>query len=288
MVGLEGLETVPKIKLRCQSVILSDIHLGTPDAKAEQATRFLKHIRCRQLILNGDIIDGWYLRRKSAWHHSHTRFLRQVLKMLEKHGTEVIYLRGNHDDVLDRFVPISFPGLTIKGEHVHSTPTGDYLIIHGDGFDSVTTNHRWLAWLGSLGYDFLLRMNRIYNRWRAIRGKEYFSISKLIKAKVKGAVSYVGRYEDQLREFARKRGCRGIICGHIHTPEDKRIGEIHYLNSGDWVESLTAIIEWEPGQFQLLHYSDFESMLEQEKERRRLKAVAAAAREEGEKMAAVV
>jgi UDP-2,3-diacylglucosamine pyrophosphatase LpxH len=202
--------------------------------------------------------------------------------MIEKQGTEVIYLRGNHDDVLDRFVPIQFPGLTVKIEHVHPTARGDYLIIHGDGFDSVTTNHRWLAWLGSFGYDFLLRLNRTYNRWRAWRGKEYFSISKLIKAKVKGAVSFVGKYEEQLREFARKRNCTGIICGHIHTPEDKHIGDVHYLNSGDWVESLTAIIEWESGQFQLLHYSDFESMLEQEEERRRIKAAAGGPRKQSE------
>ncbi|MFM7180614.1 MAG: UDP-2,3-diacylglucosamine diphosphatase [Verrucomicrobiales bacterium] len=276
-----------KIKIRCKSVILSDIHLGTPDAKAEQATRFLKHIRCEKLILNGDIIDGWYLKRKSAWEHSHTRFLRHVLKMIEKQGTEVIYLRGNHDDVLDRFVPIQFPGLTVKTEHIHPTARGDYLIIHGDGFDSVTTNYRWLAWMGAFGYDFLLRLNRAYNRWRAWRGKEYFSISKVIKAKVKGAVSFVGKYEEQLQEFARKRNCNGIICGHIHAPEDKRIGDVHYLNSGDWVESLTAIIEWESGQFQLLHYSDFQSMLEQEQERRRLKAAASGPRKE-EELAAVV
>jgi UDP-2,3-diacylglucosamine pyrophosphatase LpxH len=276
-----------KIKIRCKSVILSDIHLGTPDAKAEQATRFLKHIRCEKLILNGDIIDGWYLKRKSAWEHSHTRFLRHVLKMIEKQGTEVIYLRGNHDDVLDRFVPIQFPGLTVKIEHIHATARGDYLIIHGDGFDSVTTNHRWLAWLGSFGYDFLLRVNRAYNRWRAWRGKEHFSISKRIKAKVKGAVSFIGKYEEQLQDFARKRNCCGIICGHIHTPEDKRIGDVHYLNSGDWVESLTAIIEWESGQFQLLHYSDFESMLEQEQERRRLKAAAAGGPRQQEGLAAV-
>ncbi len=260
-----------KPKFRCKSVILSDIHLGTPDAKADQATRFLKHVRCEKLILNGDIIDGWYLQRKSAWAKSHTRFIRQVLKMMEKQETEVVYLRGNHDDILDRFLPVNFANLSIVEEYIHSTPRGDYLIVHGDGFDQVTTNHRWMAWLGSLGYDFLLRINRTYNRWRAWRGKEYYSLSKAIKAKVKGAVSFVGRYEEQLQDLARRRKCVGIICGHIHTAEDKNIGGIHYLNSGDWVESLTGIIEWEPGQFQLLHYSDFEEMLEQEKERRRVK-----------------
>ena len=253
-------------KLRCHSVILSDVHLGTPDAKAEQATRFLKHIRCQKLILNGDIIDAWYLNRKSGWEKSHTRFIRQVLKMMEKHDVEVTYLRGNHDDVLDRFLPIKFAGLNIANEYIHATPRGDYLVVHGDGFDRVTTNHRWVAWLGSLGYDFLLGFNRFYNRWREWRGKEYYSVSKLIKSKVKGAVSFVGRYEEQLQELARHRKCTGIICGHIHAPEDKHIGGIHYLNSGDWVESLTAIIEWTPGEFQVVSYDDLDELLDRARE----------------------
>jgi UDP-2,3-diacylglucosamine pyrophosphatase LpxH len=261
---------VPKSKLTCETVFISDVHLGTPDAKAEQATRFLKHIRCRKLVLNGDIIDGWNLRRKGRWEKSHTRFIRQVLKMMEKHDTEVVYLRGNHDDILERFMPLNFGGLRVQEEYIHRTPAGDYLVVHGDGFDNVTTRHAWIARLGAVGYDLLLAFNRAYNRWRAWRGKEYFSISKAIKARVKGAVSFVSRYEDQLQELARHRKCTGVICGHIHTAEDKRINGLHYLNSGDWVESLTAIIEWEPGRFQLLHYADFESLLEQEDMRRQL------------------
>ncbi|MEQ1839637.1 MAG: UDP-2,3-diacylglucosamine diphosphatase, partial [Verrucomicrobiales bacterium] len=198
------------------------------------------------------------LRGGGRWLPSHTKFVRTVLKKMEKQGTEVIYLRGNHDDILERFLPVFFGGLSIVDEYVHKTPRGDYLVVHGDGFDSVTTSHRWVAVVGAKGYELLLGINRLYNRWRAFRGKEYFSLSKTIKSKVKSAVSFVGRYEDQLKELATVRGCTGIICGHIHTPADKRLENgIHYLNSGDWVESLTAIVEKTPGEFDLIHYQDF-------------------------------
>lgn len=136
--------------------------------------------------------------------------------------------------------------------------------MHGDGFDSISTNHKWLAVLGAVGYDFLLNLNRFYNRWRAWRGKEYFSLSKAVKAKVKSAVSFVDRYEELLQNLARHRQCDGIICGHIHTPDDKQVGDIHYLNSGDWVESLTAIIEHLDGRMELVGYKEFLTRLEQD------------------------
>ena len=139
----------------------------------------------------------------------------------------------------------------------------DGLVVHGDGFDSVSTHHRWLALLGAVGYDFLLRVNRIYNRWRAWRGMEYFSLSKSVKARVKSAVCFVDRYEELLQDLARHRKCDGIICGHIHTPEDKRVGDIHYLNSGDWVESLTAIIEHDDGRMELVRHCDFMAAIHQ-------------------------
>ncbi len=240
------------------TIFLSDIHLGTRDCKAEEVIAFLKATTCRKLILNGDIVDGWALRGGGRWLPDHTKFVRTVLKKMEKQGTEVIYLRGNHDDILERFLPVFFGGLSIVEEYVHETPRGNYLVVHGDGFDSVTTSHRWVAIAGAKGYELLLGVNRLYNRWRAFRGKEYFSLSKTIKARVKSAVSFVDRYEDQLKELAAVRGCSGIICGHIHTPADKRLENgVHYLNSGDWVESLTAIVEKTPGEFELVHYSDF-------------------------------
>lgn len=240
------------------SIFISDVHLGTRDSKASEVIEFLKATRCKKLILNGDIVDGWALRGGGKWLPEHTKFVRTVLKKMEKQDTEVIYLRGNHDDILDRFLPINFGNMKIVDEYIHETPQGDYLVVHGDGFDSVTTSHRWMAIAGAKGYELLLGVNRLYNRWRSFRGKEYYSLSKKIKAKVKSAVSFVDRYEDQLKELAIVRHCRGIICGHIHTPADKDLdGEVHYLNSGDWVESLTAIVEIEPGKFELIHHDEF-------------------------------
>lgn len=240
------------------SIIISDVHLGCRDSKCEEVINFLRATRCKKLILNGDIIDGWALRSNGRWLPEHTRFIRTVLKKMEKQGTEVIYLRGNHDEILDRFLPINFAGLKIENEYIHDTPNGRYLIIHGDGFDSITTNSRWVAKAGSIGYEVLLKINRFYNSWRHFRGKPYFSLSKEIKARVKSTVNFIGRYEEQLTELAKHRKCSGIICGHIHTPADKKLESgIHYLNSGDWVESLTAIIEPEPGEFELVDYDEF-------------------------------
>jgi UDP-2,3-diacylglucosamine pyrophosphatase LpxH/glycosyltransferase involved in cell wall biosynthesis len=249
---------VKRRKLSCRTLFLSDIHLGMADSKAVEVVHFLKHIQCSKLVLNGDIIDGWALRRGGRWRGRHSRVIRKILKMMEKDHTEVVYLRGNHDDILERFLPLAFGRLKVAKEHIHVSPTGKrYLVVHGDGFDSVSTRHRWLASIGAVGYDTLLKVNRVYNKWRAWRGKEYFSLSKRVKAKVKSAVSFVDKYEELLQELARHKRCEGIICGHIHTPEDKQVGDIHYLNSGDWVESLTAIIEHHDGRMELVKYADF-------------------------------
>lgn len=245
-------------KLSCRSVFLSDIHLGTPDSKADEVVEFLKHLRCEKLFLNGDIVDGWALKRGGKWSSRHSRVIRKFLKMTEHDDTEIIYLRGNHDEILERFLPLAFGKVRFTKEHVHRAADGNrYLVVHGDGFDSVSTDHKWLAVVGAVGYDFLLRVNRLYNRWRAWQGKEPFSLSKRVKAKVKSAVCFIDRYEELLQDLARKRHCDGIICGHIHTPEDKRVGEVRYLNSGDWVESLTAIIEHHDGRMELVEYQSF-------------------------------
>ena len=249
-------------KRNFRTIFLSDIHLGTEDAKVHEVIDFLKHTRCEKLVLNGDIIDGWALKRGTKWRKRHSKFIRTVLKKMEKDDTEVVYLRGNHDDILERFLPLAFGKLQFVKEHIHKGVDGKrYLVVHGDGFDAVSTNHKWVAVLGAIGYDALLRANRIYNLYRSWRGKEYYSVSKAIKARVKSAVNFVGEYEQQLQEFARKRNCDGIVCGHIHTPEDKQVGEIRYLNSGDWVESMTAIVEHHDGRMELVHYTDFMAAL---------------------------
>jgi UDP-2,3-diacylglucosamine pyrophosphatase LpxH len=244
--------------VRFKALFLSDVHLGTPDCKIYEVNDLLRRTRCEKLVLNGDIIDAWHLsRRRNHWTTAHTRFIRLVLRKLEKEGTEVIYLRGNHDDLLHRFLPLRLARLSIVNEHIHSSPHGNYLVVHGDGFDSVTTNHAWVARLGSIGYDQLLRLNRLYNWWRRLRGKEFFSLSRAIKARVKQAISYTGRYEEQLQALALERNCRGIICGHIHTPADKMVGPVHYLNCGDWVEALTCIVERLDRTLQVMSYQEF-------------------------------
>jgi UDP-2,3-diacylglucosamine pyrophosphatase LpxH len=247
--------------LRYRTVVLSDVHLGTAHCKIREVNDLLKHTESEKLILNGDIVDGWSLLRRGGWQKGHTRFVRLVLKKAQKRRTEVIYLRGNHDDLLARVLPIRLDRLRIAEEHIHESPRGRYLVVHGDVFDMITTQHRFLAVLGDIGYQTLLRLNRLYNRYRTWRGREYFSLSKAVKARVKNAVNYIGRFEERLQSLARTRGCQGIICGHIHSAANKRVGEIHYLNSGDWVESMTALVEHEDGRWEVLTYPEFRRRL---------------------------
>lgn len=247
----------PKIRLRYRTVILSDTHLGTKDAKARELLHFLKHIRCDKLVLNGDIIDFWSLRRKPYWTQDHTAVIRRILKMAEK-KTEVVYLRGNHDDMPADLMPLILDKLTLCGKHIHETADGTrFLCVHGDAFDTVTTHAKWLAILGDIGYQELLRINRYYNRYRTWRGKGYFSLSQAVKSKVKSAVSYISDFEKHLRNLAVSESCTGIVCGHIHRPENKWINGIHYINSGDWVESLTAIVEHHDGRMEVIDYNTF-------------------------------
>ena len=244
-------------KLHVKTLFLSDIHLGTDDSKAREVIEVLKHVVCERIILNGDIIDGWALKRGKKWRNIHTRVIRTLLKKMEKEEVEIVYLRGNHDDFMEKFIPIQMDRLQCVKEYIHESATGEkYLVIHGDGFDSVSTGHKWVAGLGAVGYDFLLKVNRGYNYYRQLRGKEYYSVSKAIKGRVKSAVNFVSSYEEKLVELAKKRHCSGIICGHIHTPADEVRDGIHYLNSGDWVETMSCIVESYEGEFSVLYYED--------------------------------
>jgi UDP-2,3-diacylglucosamine pyrophosphatase LpxH len=250
-----------KAVLRYKTIILSDLHLGAGESKVEHLNHLLKHTHSEKLILNGDIVDGWSLLRRGGWRRQDTRFVRLVLKKMEKKGTEVVYVRGNHDDILRKIVPIRFDRLRIVEEHVHESAGRRYLVVHGDVFDVITTGFKRLAVLGDISYQLLLKVNRLYNRYRAWRGKEYFSLSKAIKSKVKRAVNHMGGMEKQLVELARMRDCQGIILGHIHQPDDRMIDGVHYLNSGDWVESCTALVEHEDGRFEILDYAEFRRRL---------------------------
>lgn len=244
------------MKTHFKTLVISDVHLGTSGSKAKELTNFLKQHSCDKLILNGDIIDGWQLKKYGTWKKKHTRFFKTVLKMMEEHHTKVIYLRGNHDDFLDQILPLKVGNFSIRRDYILKTKDKRYYITHGDIFDSITNKLKWIAQLGDLGYTFLLWINKLYNNYRTSRGLPYYSLSQVIKHKVKSAVSYISDFETQLAQVAKIKNCEGIICGHIHQPAIKQIADIQYLNSGDWVESLSALAEDEDGAWSLLYYNE--------------------------------
>ena len=244
------------MKTSFKTIVISDVHLGTKGSKAKEISRFLKQYRCENLILNGDIIDGWQLKKSGSWKRKHTRFFNRIIKMIENHQTNVFYLRGNHDDFLDQILPLQIGKLQILTDMTYESNGKKYFITHGDIFDSITTNLRWIAYLGDVGYTFLLWLNRIVNFYRFKAGLPYFSLSQYIKGKVKKAVSYIDDYEAELAKMAKSKGCDGIICGHIHKAENRMIDGIHYLNSGDWVETMSALAEDHDGNWQLIYYRE--------------------------------
>ncbi len=177
--------------------------------------------------------------------------------MMEEHKTKVVYTRGNHDDFLDQFIPMKLgKRFFIKKEYIFESFGKKYLVTHGDIFDAITTNMKWLSHLGDVGYTFLLWLNKVYNKYRTRKGLPYYSLSQVIKAKVKTAVSYISDYEGELVQYARNKGCDAVICGHIHQPAIKEMDGILYLNSGDWVESLSALVEDFDGKWHLLYFTE--------------------------------
>ena len=238
-----------------KTVIISDVHLGSEGSKAKEVSLFLKSVTCDTLFMNGDIIDGWQLKKGGSWKKKHTAFFRTILKMIENQQTKVVYLRGNHDDFLDQIIPFSLgKSFSIQRDYILKSGKNNFFITHGDIFDSVTSNMKWLAYLGDVGYTILLSFNKLYNQYRSWRGLEYYSFSQRIKQRVKEAVNYVSDFEEKLVELAKANQCEGIICGHIHKPDIRKIDGITYMNSGDWVESLTALVEDHKGNWELLYF----------------------------------
>lgn len=249
-----------------KTIVLSDIHLGSKWSKAKEATRFLKENTCDTLILCGDIIDGWNLMRgkKGKWKKKHTQFIKLILDI--QHTTEIIYLRGNHDDFLDRILPMTFQNIRIVKDYLYESEGKRYYVIHGDVFDSVTSRFSWLSKIGDVGYTFLLWMNKYYNNRRAKKGLPYYSLSKDIKNKVKMSVSYISDYEKHIVGIAKQKKCDGVICGHIHHPEMRYYDDVLYLNSGDWVESLSALTEDYDGNWEVVFYNKEDNLEEPQAE----------------------
>lgn len=249
-----------------KTIIVSDVHLGTNGSKAKEIGNFLKNYTCDRLILNGDIIDGWQLKKYGRWKKQHTKFFKRILQLIERCNTEVIYLRGNHDDFLDQIIPIRFGNIKVQRDYILHSGIKKYYVVHGDVFDSITSKLKWIAKLGDIGYTFLLWINHRYNNYRIKRGLPYYSLSQVVKQKVKTAVSYISDFEKQISILARIKKCDGIICGHIHQPAIKILDGVVYMNSGDWVETLSALVEDYDGKWEILYYSVHKEEMEEEEE----------------------
>jgi len=243
----------PKRKFR--TVWISDVHLGTRGCNAALLVDFLRSIECETLYLVGDIVDGWRLRKGWYWPDEHNEVVRRILKMAHR-GTRVVFIAGNHDEMLRDYAGMTFGGVELALEAVHVTADGRKLLVtHGDAFDGVVLYARWLAFLGDAAYGLLLRTNILFNEIRRRFKMPYWSLSAYLKKRVKNAVQFISSYEEAVAHEAHHRGLDGIVCGHIHCAEIRQFGGITYYNDGDWVESCTALVEDAMGQISIIDWA---------------------------------
>ena len=239
---------------RYRSIFISDLHLGTPGCQAGPLLDFLKSHPSEYLYLVGDIIDGWQLRKRWYWPQAHNDVVQKLLRRARK-GCRVVYVPGNHDEFARQFAGHHFGGIEVLHDAVHVTAAGERLwIVHGDYFDGVIQCARWLAHVGDTLYEFTLRLNRHLNSLRGHFGLPYWSLSAYLKHKVKKALNYVTDFEAAVAHEARRRGHDGVVCGHIHRAEMRRIDGTLYCNDGDWVESRTALVEHCDGRLELVQW----------------------------------
>jgi len=243
-------------KERVKTLFISDVHLGTRGCQAEALLDFLKHYDSEVIYLVGDIVDGWRLKSSWHWPQAHNVVVQKLLRKARK-GTRVVYIPGNHDEFLRAYVGDNFGGVEILEEAVCQLVDGrKALILHGDKFDTVVRNMKWLAHLGDWAYDFAIFINRYLNLVRRWMGLPYWSFSAAAKAKVKQAVNFIGSFERAVIADARHQGADVVICGHIHHAANRPLNGILYLNCGDWVESRTAIAEHFDGRIELIRWDE--------------------------------
>ncbi len=239
----------PRYALR--SLFISDVHLGSRGCRAESLLALLETVRVEQLVVVGDLIDFWSLRRVFHWPSAHTAVLRRLLQH-SREGARLVYVPGNHDAELREFVGSAFARVEIHRDHVHRTARGErLLVLHGDEFDGVVQCAPWLASLGSRIYDATLALNRHFNRLRGAMGYSYWSLASYLKTRVPNARQYIEAFELAAVREARRRGLDGVICGHIHRPRLREIDGLLYCNDGDWVESCSAVVEDRNGRLAL-------------------------------------
>lgn len=239
-----------------KSIFISDIHLGTRGCSADELCVFLKNNTSDNLYLVGDIIDGWRLSKKWNWPQSHSNVIRRILTA-SKRGTNVFYILGNHDEVFRKFLSFELDvgNIKVSNEEKYIGIDGKkYLVTHGDFFDGLMLDKKWLMHIGDTLYDFMIWANIHFNKIRKILGMDYWSLSNFLKQNTKEAVKFINKYENHLAEYCIENDFDGIICGHIHKAEIKMIDGIIYMNDGDWVESRTALVEHIDGKWEIINY----------------------------------
>jgi UDP-2,3-diacylglucosamine pyrophosphatase LpxH len=249
------MKNTPTAARHYRAIFISDMHLGTRRAQTGALLDFLRATESDQLYLVGDFIDNWSLRKHWYWDQFHNDVIQKLLRKARK-GTKLIYIPGNHDENFRHFLNLRFGRVAVLEEAVHVTASGKrYLVLHGDKFDGVVRFAPWLAKLGDTAYEISMELNGGINRLRRFFRLPYWSLSAYLKNRVKRAVEFISRFEEAVVREARLQKCEGVICGHIHTPDDRMIDGIHYLNDGDWVESCTALVEHADGRFEIVNWS---------------------------------
>ncbi|HWM49373.1 MAG TPA: UDP-2,3-diacylglucosamine diphosphatase [Xanthobacteraceae bacterium] len=239
-----------------RALFISDVHLGARGCQAERLLDFLRYHDAETIFLVGDIVDGWQIKSGWYWPQAHNDVVQKMLRKARK-GARVVYVPGNHDEFLREYYGTHFGGIEVVERAIHVAADGRrYLVTHGDQFDLVVTQARWLALLGDKAYDTAILLNRWFNAVRRRFGFPYWSLSQWAKQKVKNAVNYIGDFERTLAAEAQRHSADGVICGHIHHAAIHDRFGVRYLNCGDWVESCTAIAEHADGRFEIITWTD--------------------------------
>ena len=238
---------------RVRAAWISDVHLGTRGSNAGALLDFLREYEFKTLYVVGDLIDVWQLRRGIYWPQQHNDVIQKILRKSRK-GTRVVYIPGNHDDLLGKFYG-AYGNITVQKHAIHRLADGRrMLIVHGHELDTVVQNVKWLAFAGDIGYQFLLSLNPAINLVRRRFGLGYWSLSAFAKKRVKDAVSFIGRFEEEIVRYAQKFAVDAVVCGHIHSAAIRKFGHVTYYNCGDWVESCSALIEQDDGKIDVVRY----------------------------------
>jgi len=239
-----------------KTIWISDLHIGSTQCQSDVLLDFLKYNDSEKLYLVGDIIDFWSLSKKMYWTTEHNTIIQKLLRKARQ-GTEIIYIPGNHDENVRDYESYIFGDIVIKVSDIHTTVQGKrFLIVHGDEYDAVARHHKWIAKIGSVGYDWLIALNRFWRVFRRLFGiQSQFSLAAYIKFKVKNAVQFISDYEETIVHTLRNENLDGVICGHIHHAEIKKMDDFLYINTGDFVESCTAIVEHHDGELELIKWT---------------------------------